>query len=144
MDIKAEAIKLFNETWDLLDKTDRTDDDKRLMLHKTHTSFYLWTLVGEMVNYARGEWQVSHVYAVLGEGDLALLHGQKSLDLCLEHGFKGLDLAFGYEAVARAYAVLGDIEQAKVHKDLGLKACETIDNKQDRDYAKGEINGIVI
>ena len=35
------AIQLFNETWDFIDKKDRTDEDNITMLHKAHTSCYL-------------------------------------------------------------------------------------------------------
>ena len=35
-----------------------------------------------------------------------LFHGSRSLKLCLDNNLGGFDLAFGYEAVARAYAVL--------------------------------------
>ena len=138
----SEAKKLFNETWDLIDQKDRTPADDALMLHKAHTSCYLWRSAEKPVNHARGEWQVSHVYALLGFGAPALLHGRRSLDICLEHSIGGLDLAFGYEAVARAYMVLGDAAQAREFKRQGLAACEAIAEQDDRNYAAGEINGI--
>lgn len=38
MDAMQETKRLFNETWDLLDKPDRKPADDILMLHKAHTS----------------------------------------------------------------------------------------------------------
>ncbi len=131
------AIKLFNETWDLIDKTNRTDAETITMLHKAHTSCYLWREANKPLNNARGEWQVSRVYSILGEGRLALLHGAYSLELCLENGIGDFDLAFGYEAVARAYKALGNAALQEKNKRLGLAACDAIADNDDRDYTIG-------
>lgn len=128
------AIQLFNETWELIDKVDRTDKDNITMLHKAHTSCYLWREAKSPVNNARGEWQVSHVYSILGEGRLALLHATDSLSLCLENQIAGFDLAFGYEAVARAYRTLGDFARQEENKQLGLAACAAIADPEDRAF----------
>ena len=129
------AKSLFNETWDLIDKPDRTDEDNITMLHKAHTSCFLWREANNPVNNARGEWQVSRVYSLLGMGEPALLHGRYSLSLCLDNGIHGLDLAFGYEAVARACHTLGNTESAAANKALGLAACALILEQDDREYA---------
>ena len=131
------AITLFNETWELIDKKDRTDAETITMLHKAHTSCYLWREAGSPLNNARGEWQVSRVYSILGEGKLALLHGKSSLALCLENGIGDFDLAFGYEAVARAYKALGEKALQEENKQLGLTASEAIADNDDRDYTLG-------
>ena len=131
------AIQLFNETWELIDKQNRTEAETITMLHKAHTSCYLWREANNPLNNARGEWQVSRVYSILGEGRLALLHGAYSLALCLDNSIGDFDLAFGYEAVARAYKVLGDEALQEEHKQLGLAACESIADNDDRDYTLG-------
>lgn len=142
VDVISEAKRLFNETWDLLDKKDRTAEDDMLMLHKAHTSCYLWREANKPVNNARGEWQVSRVYAALKFGEPALLSGQRSLDICLNNNITGLDLAFGHEAVARAHAVLGNKARSDEHKALGLAAAETIADDADKKYTIGELENI--
>ena len=131
------AKTLFNETWDLIDKKNRTDEETITMLHKAHASCLLWREAGSPLNNARGEWQVSRVYSILGEGRLALLHGQSSLALCLDNEIGDFDLAFGYEAVARAYQALGEKALQSENKQLGLYACEAIADNDDRDYTVG-------
>lgn len=128
------AKTLFNETWDLIDKKNRTEEETITMLHKAHASCYLWREANSPLHNARGEWQVSRVYSILGEGRLALLHGAYSLALCLDNNIGDFDLAFGYEAIARAYKVLGDEALQEEHKQLGLRACEQIADNGDRDY----------
>jgi len=143
-DIKAEAKRLFNATWDLFDKgDDRTADDSIDMLHKAHASRYLWGLVGEPVNFARGEWQVSRAYSNLGMGEAAILHALKSLEIAQTDNLGALDVAFGHECVARAYAILGDSENAVYHKQKGLEAAAALD-QNDHDYTVGELNSINI
>lgn len=125
-----------------MDKGERTAQEDCDMLHKAHASCFLWKGAGNLVNDGRGEWQVSRVYSVLGYGAPALLHGQRSLDICLENGLGGFDLPFGYEAVARAYALLGEKEKAAEMKAKGLAACAAVENEGDRGYVTGELEGV--
>jgi hypothetical protein len=136
---KKLAIEYFNGTWDLLDKKDRTTAEDFEMLHMAHASCFHWSRAGTAQNIARGEWQVSHVCAVLRQGEAALLHGQRSLDLCKENGFGDFDLAFSYEAVARAYAVLGDKAKTASNKALAVEAAQAISDDGDKTYCLGEI-----
>ncbi|MCL2592526.1 MAG: hypothetical protein FWD82_04090 [Defluviitaleaceae bacterium] len=140
--VRSEAVKLFNETWDLIDLKERTREENAAMLHKAHTSRYLWGLIGEPKNFARGEWQVSRVYALLNMAEAALLHGEISLKIAIENNLEGLDLAFGYEAVARAKAILGDISGARENKAKGLEEAAKLEKEGDRKYTEGELNGI--
>lgn len=52
------------------------------MIHCAHTSGYLWGEVGKPINLERGEWQISKVYALLGQGERALFHGKECLRIC--------------------------------------------------------------
>src|SRR5204862_6157437 len=69
---RALAVGLFNHVWTLLETPDRTVEQDDEMIHAAHASRYHWGEVGEKVNLARGEWQCSRVYAVLGRADPAL------------------------------------------------------------------------
>ena len=69
MDEKQLAKDLFNHVWTLLEKERRTTAEDDEMIHAAHASRYHWGKVGEPVNLARGEWQCSRVYAVLGRVD---------------------------------------------------------------------------
>jgi hypothetical protein len=129
MDERQVAVDLFNAVWRQLDRTDRTADDDAAMMHMAHASVHHWAQVGTEINLARGEWQVSRVYAVLGRGEPALWHAQRCLDLCTEHGFVDWDLAYAHEAMARAYAVLGDADAVARH----LAAAREVEIAEDDD-----------
>jgi hypothetical protein len=82
------AAQLFNETWRLMEQENRTVADDDRMIHAAHASRYHWGLVPEATpaNLARGEWQISRVYAVLRRSEPARYHAQRVLDICQDNG----------------------------------------------------------
>ena len=56
------------------------EDDR--MLHMAHASRFHWEAVGTAANLARGEWQCSRVYAVLGRSEPSLHHARRVLEIC--------------------------------------------------------------
>ena len=100
--LRRAAALLFNRTWTFLAKRKRAPREDEEMIALAHASRALWEIVGKPVHFARGEWQVSRVYAVLLRTRPALLHARRCLALCRAHRIGGFDLAYAYEAVARA------------------------------------------
>jgi DNA-binding transcriptional MerR regulator len=126
------GVDLFNGTWRLLEREDRSRADDDRMLHTAHASRYHWELAGTAVNLARGEWLCSRVYAVLGRGEPSLHHARRVLDLCQENGIGDWDLAFAHEAVARAHAVSGDAAAARAATEQALACAEDVADPEDR------------
>lgn len=110
---KKLAAELFNVAWELIEKTDRSDTDDETMVNAAHASRFHWGKVGTPLHFARGEWQISRVYSLLGRSEPALLHAKKSLELCLVNHLGDFDTGFAYEATARAYAIQGDQARRK-------------------------------
>jgi len=138
------AAQLFNETWRLMEQEERTREEEDRMLHTAHASRYHWEQVPGVTpaHLARGEWQVSRVYAVLGRAEPALHHAGRVLDICQKHGIGDWDLAFAYEALARAHAVDGDGERAREFTDQALAAAEDITEQEDRDLLLADLETI--
>lgn len=130
---RRQAIDLFNGVWRLLEKEDRTQDDDDTMVHMAHASRYHWGQVGTAANLARGEWQISRVYSVLERPEPALHHARRVLDICRANGIGDRDLAFAYEALARASAVAGDKEHARVWTEQALAAAEDVAEAEERE-----------
>jgi hypothetical protein len=133
------AVDLFNATWELIDAPDRSPDDDLRMLHMAHASRHHWAQVGQPVNLARGEWQVSRVYAVLGRAEPARFHGQRCLEICEEHGIGDFDLAYAYEALARAAAVSGDMPERDRRLAQARTAAEAVADPEDREHLDGDL-----
>ena len=136
------AIDCFNGTWDLLEKPDRTPEDDARMAHMSHASRFHWGEIGTPLNLTRGDWQISRVYAVLGQGENALMYAKSSLHQCVENDFGDFDLAFAYEAAARAFSVLGDEEMLQKHLALAKDAGDAISKDDDKQYFFSELETI--
>jgi hypothetical protein len=133
------AVDLFNHVWTLLETTERTVEQDDEMVHAAHASRFHWGEIGEPANLARGEWQCSRVYAVLGRGEPALHHARRCLEVCQKHEIGDWDLAFAYEALARASRVAGDLEGRERYAALGRKAGIQIVEAGDRELFEADM-----
>lgn len=133
------AGDLFNATWALLENASRTSEQDDEMLHMAHASRHHWGRVGGPENRARGEWQCSRVYAVLGRGEPALHHARRVLEICREFGIGDFDLAFAYEALARAHAVAGDGDESRRMKEKALEACAAVSDEEDAALVRADL-----
>ncbi len=131
LDHRRLGADLFNGTWELMEKEDRTHEDDDLMVHMTHASSYHWRLVGQPVNFVRSEWQCSRVSAVLRRPEPSMHHATRALEICTANGIGDWDLAFCHEALARAHAVAGDTEAARAEIERAL----AIDIAEDAERA---------
>ncbi len=139
---RQQAIDLFNGVWRLMEQEERSTEEDDTMLHMAHASRYHWGQVGTVANLARGEWQVSRVYTVLGRGEPALHHARRVLEICRANGIGDWDLAFAYEALARASAVAGDAEQARAFTEQALAAAEDIAEDEERELVLTDLESI--
>jgi len=136
------AADLFNHTWTLLEMTDRTPVQDDEMLHAAHASRHHWGVVGTPQNRARGEWQCSRVYAILGRAEPALWHARRYLALCEEHGIADWDLAFAHEAIARALKVAGDHEGSAAAVVRARELAAEIVEDEDRELVLSDLSTI--
>ena len=130
------ASKCFNEAWDYLEKKNRDAKDDQQMLHLAHTARYHRSFVGNVRNFAIGDWQISRVYAAIEEPRLAIRFAKSSLEKMEQNNLSDI-LCTGYEAMARAYAIAKDYESArdyvrKAHEHL---ARSTIDDEDRKIYS---------
>lgn len=128
------AKNCFNQTWDLIEKEDRTQEETDRMIHAAHASSYHWEYAGEAVNLARGEWLISRVYAILRRTEPCLYHASRCLEITHENNLTGFDLAFAYEAMARASDLAGDEVESAKYVTLAEEAGVKIRDADDRDY----------
>jgi hypothetical protein len=128
------GVELFNRVWELLERPHRTAAEVDEMIHAAHASRYHWSHAGTTVNLARGEWQCSRVYAVLGRAEPALWHAQRSLELTeAAPEAEDWDLPFAYEALARAHGQAGEPEDAARYRRLAHETGESIADAEDRE-----------
>ncbi|HJY55725.1 MAG TPA: hypothetical protein VJ418_05025 [Streptosporangiaceae bacterium] len=126
------AAGLFNQVWVLLDKPDRGGGDDDQMIHAAHASRYHWGAIGGPGQWARGEWQCSRVYAVLGRAEPALHHARRCLELATGHDLGPFDVGAAHEALARCYQIIGDTGKTAEHVALARAQSASIADADDR------------
>jgi hypothetical protein len=135
------AAFFFNETWRLLDLTDRSDEQDAQMIHCAHASRMHWELVGDVKNRAVGEWQVSRVYSVLGFSQPALYHATLCLTIVEHAGMQGFLKGCAHEGMARALA-LTDKDAAAVHYKKAVEILSSIDDPEDAEILRSDLASI--
>ena len=128
------AVQLFNHVWTLLDKPALSAEEELEMIHAAHASRHHWGVVGTAKEWSIGEWQISRVYADLNRPEPAIYHARRAIEFAQEPGIEPFVLAYGYEALARAYAVAGDVDTARRFvaqtEEIGKKIGEPDDRQQ--------------
>jgi hypothetical protein len=144
----AEAHEHFakqtnGQVWGLLEKDDRTPAEDELMEFAAITSLYHWLQAGTVVHQQRGEWMAAHVYTVLGNGPMAMRHANRCLELTEQNKgeMEDFDIAYAYEGVARANALIGDAAVAGKYLESAKAAGEEIADAESKEYFVGDLAG---
>ena len=149
-----EAHKFFAQSingrvWELLQKLNRSQSENEEMLHAAHACTYHWKFVGTAVHQQRGEWLISQVHAVLGHANEALRHAQRCFELTESNRdlMQDFDIAYAFEGMARAQAMLGDHILAEEFLVLAQQAGNAIADEEDKtifmgDFDSGEWYGL--
>jgi len=130
------GVDLYNSTWTLLEKADRSAAETDELIHRAHASRWHWARVGADVNLARGEWLCSRVYATLGRAEAALWHARRSVEInegLAADARESWDLPSAYEAMARASFAAGDPASGALWKAKAVASLEDIADHDDRE-----------
>lgn len=138
------ASELFNHVWTLLDLEERSPEQDDQMVHAAHASRWHWGQVGGPEQRAVGEWQCSRVYAVLGRGSEALHHARRCLDLSAEDGVDPFVAASAHEAMARALAIVGDHDAARMERNLAYALAVDLEDDDDRGVIESDLGTLPI
>jgi hypothetical protein len=130
------AVDLFNRAWELMLLPERTPEQDDELLHTAYASRHHWSQVGTVANAARGEWQLSRAYTVLGRPEPALYHAERCLAYCESDpdALEDWDLPYAYEALARAQLVAGNKDDAKRFAARARELGGRIADDEDREH----------
>jgi tetratricopeptide (TPR) repeat protein len=138
------AVHLFNHAWALMRLPERTPEQDDEFIHAAHASRHHWAEVGTAANLARGEWQVSRVYATLGRSEPALFHAERCLAYCESDpdALDDWDLPYAYEALARAYAVGGNTDEAEQFAARARELSARVADEEDREQLTADLKTV--
>lgn len=129
----------FNRTWELLDRSELTSEEEEEMLSATFAQRYHWYEVGDARNWAIADWQVSRVASVLGYADLARRFGMRSLEVVRTHDLGPFLEGFAHEAIARAAAVVDDVETFTEQVSLARAMVGAIEDDSERETLEADL-----
>ena len=141
------GVDLYNGTWELIVRPDRTPDEDDEMLHRAHASAYHWLQAPHTAaNRARSHWLCSRVHALAGQPEGALHHAHRCRALVEGHGeeMEDWDLAGAYEALARANSAAGEQDEARRYLELARTETATIANPHDRKHIEADLDSLTL
>ena len=123
----------FNKTWELIEKSERTDEENLAMLHNAIASLWHWSQREDVSakKLSVGYWQVSRVYNLIQHPSLARTYGLQSLKYAasLDPFYK----ACAYETLARAEMQSGNrvimLEYLNKARSLARQVTDDEDNQ---------------
>ena len=139
------GVELYNGTWELIERPDRTPDEDDEMLYRAHASGYHWLQAPHTTaNRARSHWLCSRVHAIAGQPEGALYHARRCLELVesAPAEIEDWDLAGAREALARAHLTAGETEEARRHYELARKEAAKIAEGDDRKHIEADLDAL--
>jgi len=137
------AKSINGRVWELLQKSARSQIEDDEMLYAAHACTYHWRFVGTAIHQQRGEWLISRVHVVLDHPQEALRHAERCFQLTSDHKdlITDFDIAYAYEGLARAHALLGDQTEAEKYYRLAEQTGNAIKDDQDKSIFLGDFQG---
>ena len=131
---RPQAIAMHTAAWALLGKAERSEAETARMIGAAHGSLHAWEAAGGPVEVQRGNWLVARVYVAAGLAEPALEFARRTMELTRAHQAEltDFDLAFAKEIAARAWALAGNPDRAKEHREGARKLGEAIKDEADR------------
>lgn len=138
------SVQCFNQAWDLIDKQDRTSQEGQAMLELTMASIWHWNQRKDCTpqNQSIGYWQISHVYALLGQVDQARQYGQLSLQAAQKEGVLPFALGYAYEALARAESLAGNKALMQAHLMAAHQVAESMSDLGSKEQLLADLDTI--
>jgi hypothetical protein len=138
------AKSCFNRVWDLLDRARRTSAEDDEMVSASHASLWHWTQVAghTPTNLSIARWQLSRVYATVGQAANAEHYGRLCVDVSA--GLDPFYAAYAWEAYARAAALAGDASAMEERLAAARRLSELIDDPGHRGQLEIDLDEIGI
>ncbi len=132
----------FNKVWEYIEKKDRSEEDNFAMLHSAIASFWHWTQREDRTptNLSVGYWQVSYVYSLLGQAELA----RKYAEFCrqISEKLEPFYLGEAYQALASAEKAAGNRVKMAVHLKKAREILAQLTDDEEKDALTRDLQAV--
>ncbi|MFK7777990.1 MAG: hypothetical protein QM501_07665 [Gimesia sp.] len=138
------ASDCFNKTWNYLEKKDRTPTENLDMISTCRASYWHWTQVENHtpLNLSIAYWQLSRVYAVSNQPNLALSFASLCLKISQTNKLSPFYMAYAYEALARASSVANKPEETATWLEKANNVAESELETDEKQQLLTDLNTI--
>ncbi len=138
------SAECFNRAWDFIDKPKRSLSDEDRMLQLSLASLWHWTQRQDVTpkNLSIGYWQVSRVFALLRQADLARQYAKLSLEAVQDKGVEPFYLGYAYEALARAEMVGRNDDEMEKYLVLAHQFAALVINSEEKNQLLRDLASI--
>lgn len=136
------ATECFNRAWELIEQPDRSRQEAEDMVHLAHASLWHWRQRADCTdtNLSIGYWQISRVYALLGQADNARRYGQRCWQISSD--LAPFYRAFAWEALARAELVAGNRQRMEKCLAEAHALAEEVTDPEEREALNSELDSL--
>ena len=139
------AVQLNNDAWKVIDDgavgPEAPSREREEALYRAYASVFHWLQIGNPMNHGRGEHLISRTAVLVGAPEVALRHAERYLELIEAHPdlAEDWDRAFAHEAMARALAMVGKVERARVERLAAQTLCALVVEDEERAIVEAEL-----
>lgn len=128
------SAECFNTAWDLIEKPRRTPDEDLDMLHRSLVALWHWTQRPDCTptNRSIGLWQVSRVYAILGQEENARRYAELCLSVSQGPDVDPFYLAYAHEALARVELLAGNLSRVQEHLAEARRLAQGVAEEEEK------------
>lgn len=132
------APRFFNRTWELMDRPSLTSDEVDEMMASAFAQWAHWHRVGDARNRAIADWQVSRAAVRAGHPDLARRFAERCLRAAAD--LDPFVAGFAHEALARAAALVDDVDSFTDHMEAARRLLPAIDDPEERAVLEADLD----
>lgn len=143
---KSEDHKYFapywnGRTWQAMSEGIQNSEQREALLEYAYASAAHWREVGTIVHKQRAAWLLARAWTLLQEPKQALHYAVRCAELTdqAENDLADFDKPYALEALARAFALQGDKEQAEHYYNHAFTLGESIASEDDRNLFMNDL-----
>jgi len=138
------SAECFNDCWTLIDKTDRSPRDVEDMILCSSASMWHWKKRTDCkpLNMSIGYGQLSRVYALAGQYDMAKLFGRSCLKAAIDGKTPPFYLGYAHEALTRAEIGLRNFHAAASHLEKAQAQLARVTDTKEKGWLKADLDAL--
>lgn len=134
----------FNDCWNYIDKKDRSPDDIENMILLANASVWHWKQRTDCqpMNLSVGYWQLSRVYALAGNFDLAQTYANQCLSIGIDNSLPPFYIGYAYEALARVAFGCKEVQKANILLKEAFAELEKISEPEEKSILETDLKDL--